>query len=127
MKPIKILYWVVTSVFALMMIYSGVLYLTSPEMEQAFTQMGFPSFLRVELGVAKIVGSIVLLAPVPARLREWAYAGVPINLVSALIAHISLGHPASVAVMPGVFFVALIISYITYNRLKQPDFSAQPA
>jgi uncharacterized membrane protein YphA (DoxX/SURF4 family) len=122
MKPIKILYWVVTSVFALMMIYSGVLYLTSPEMEQAFTQMGFPSFLRVELGVAKIVGSIVLLAPVPARLREWAYAGFTINLVSALIAHISLGHPASVA-----FFVALIISYITYNRLKQPDFSAQPA
>jgi hypothetical protein len=32
-----------------------------------------------------------LLAPVPARLKEWAYAGFAINLVSALIAHLSVG------------------------------------
>ena len=28
---------------------------------------------------------------VPARLKEWAYAGFAINLVSALIAHLSHG------------------------------------
>jgi hypothetical protein len=29
--------------------------------------------------------------PVPARLKEWAYAGFAINLASALIAHLSVG------------------------------------
>jgi hypothetical protein len=28
---------------------------------------------------------------VPARLKEWAYAGFAINLASALIAHLSVG------------------------------------
>jgi len=35
---------------------------------------------------------LALLVPlVPARLKEWAYAGFAINLVSALIAHFSVG------------------------------------
>jgi len=29
--------------------------------------------------------------PVPARLKEWAYAGFAINLATALIAHLSVG------------------------------------
>ncbi len=32
-----------------------------------------------------------MLAPVPARLKEWAYAGFAITLASALIAHLSVG------------------------------------
>ncbi len=32
-----------------------------------------------------------MLAPVPARLKEWAYAGFAINLAAALIAHLSVG------------------------------------
>ena len=31
------------------------------------------------------------IEPVPARLKEWAYAGFAINLASALIAHLSVG------------------------------------
>jgi hypothetical protein len=38
-----------------------------------------------------ILGVALLLAPVPARLREWAYAGFAITLASALIAHLSVG------------------------------------
>jgi len=34
---------------------------------------------------------VLLLAPVPARLKEWACAGFAINLSSALIAHLSIG------------------------------------
>jgi hypothetical protein len=29
----------------------------------------------VELSLAKLPGVVLLLAPVPARLKEWAYAG----------------------------------------------------
>jgi hypothetical protein len=39
----------------------------------------------VELSWAKLLGVVLLLAPVPARLKEWAYAGFAIDLASALL------------------------------------------
>jgi hypothetical protein len=45
----------------------------------------------VELSWATLLGVVLLLAPVPARLKEWAYAGFAITLGSALIAHFSVG------------------------------------
>jgi hypothetical protein len=45
----------------------------------------------VELSYAKFVGLMLLLAPVPARLKEWAYAGFAFDLGSAIIAHLALG------------------------------------
>ncbi len=40
-----------------------------------FTHLGFPAYFRVELSWAKLFGVVLLLAPVPGRLKEWAYAG----------------------------------------------------
>ncbi len=46
-----------------------------------------PDYFRIELSWAKFAGLAALLVPmVPARLKEWAYAGFAIKLVSALIA-----------------------------------------
>jgi DoxX-like family len=44
----------------------------------------------VELTWAKLFGVVTLLAPVPARLEEWAYAGFTITIGSPLIAHLSV-------------------------------------
>ena len=59
-------------------------------MAEAFTHLGFPDYFRVELAWAKLLGVVLLLAPVPARLKEWAYAGFAITLGSALIAHFAV-------------------------------------
>jgi hypothetical protein len=45
----------------------------------------------VELTWAKFLGVLLILLPVPARLKEWAYAGFAINLASAVIAHLAVG------------------------------------
>jgi DoxX-like family len=45
----------------------------------------------VELAWAKLLGVVLLLAPMQARLKEWAYAGCAITLGSALIAHFAVG------------------------------------
>jgi len=45
----------------------------------------------VELSWGKLLGVVLMLALVPARLKEWAYAGFAITLASALIAHLSMG------------------------------------
>ena len=116
MKTTKILYWVLTSVFALMMIFSGFLYLTSEELKQAFVHLGFPHFFRIELGIAKLAGGVALLTPLPSRLKEWVYAGFTITLISAFITHVAMGDPASVFIMPLIFLVVLMGSYYLYHR-----------
>jgi hypothetical protein len=86
-----IAYWIVTALFCLQMGFTAYAQLRLPQVAEAFTHLGFPAYFRVELSWAKILGVLVLLAPVPARLKEWAYAGFSITLVSALVAHFSVG------------------------------------
>ena len=51
---------------------------------EASTRLGFTDYFRVELAWAKLLGGGArLLAPVPARLKEWAYGAFAITLGSA--------------------------------------------
>ena len=90
-KAQTIVYWIVTALFCLQMGFTAYAQLQLPEVAQAFAHLGFPDYFRVELSLAKLLGVVLLLAPVPARLKEWAYAGFAITLGSALIAHLSVG------------------------------------
>src|SRR6202165_6167446 len=90
-KGITAGYWIATSLFALQMGFTAYAQLRLPQVAEAFTHLGFPAYFRVELSWAKLLGVVLLLAPVPARLKEWAYAGFAIDLGSALIAHLSVG------------------------------------
>ena len=90
-KAQTIVYWVITALFCLQMSFTAYAQLRLPQVAEAFTHLGFPAYFRVELSWAKLLGVVLLLAPVPARLKEWTYAGFAINLASALIAHLSVG------------------------------------
>lgn len=114
----KIIYWVLTGIVALMMIMSAVMYLTNPEIAQNFTKMGFQDFFRIELAIAKAIGAVVLLIPViPVRIREWAFAGFAITFISAFVAHVSMGDPTSMTVMPLIMLVILSISHYFFLQL----------
>jgi uncharacterized membrane protein YphA (DoxX/SURF4 family) len=91
-QGIVIGFWMVTAVFCLQIGFTAYAELRLPQVAEAFTHLGFPAaYFRVELSWAKVLGVVLLLAPVPARLKEWAYAGFAINLGSALVAHFSVG------------------------------------
>jgi DoxX-like family len=90
-KGIVIGFWLVTAVFCVQMGFTAYAQLSLPQVAEAFTRLGFPHYFRVELAWAKLLGVVLLLAPVPARLKEWAYAGFAITLGSALIAHLAVG------------------------------------
>jgi uncharacterized membrane protein YphA (DoxX/SURF4 family) len=117
MKTLKLIYWVSTGIIALMMIFAAYSYVTNDQVKQAFIQLGFPGYFRVELAVAKLIGAIMLILPFKSRLKEWVYAGFTIIFISALIAHIAGGLPLSTAVMPIVMLVVLLVSYFSYLRL----------
>ncbi len=122
MKTINIIYWVTTTLVALMMAFSAYAYLTNPEMTQAFHHLGFPDYFRVELALSKLIGVILLLIPFAGRLKEWVYAGFTINFISASIAHLSSGDPTSAGMMPLIILIVLLTSYVTYHkRQKQTE------
>ena len=90
-RPETIIYWTVTALFCLQMGFTAYAQLRLPQVAEAFVHLGFPAYFRVELSWAKFLGVMLIVLPVPARLKEWAYAGFAINLASALIAHLSVG------------------------------------
>jgi len=97
-KAMTIVYWIVTALFCLQMSFTAYAQLRLPQVAEAFTHLGFPAYFRVELSWAKLLGVVLMLAPVPARLKEWAYAGFAINLASALIAHLGRRWPGCLGI-----------------------------
>ena len=87
-------FWLATGLFCLQMGFTAYAQLKLPQVAEVFAHLGFPPYFRVELSWLKLAGVVALLAPLPSRLKEWAYAGFALTLVSALIAHFALGDPA---------------------------------
>ena len=117
-KGIVIGFCVVTALFCLQIAFTAYAQLRLPQVADAFTHLGFPAYFRVELSLAKLLGVVLLLAPVPGRLKEWAYAGFAFDLGSALIAHLSVGDGREAwgwAVATGVLWG---LSYFFWRRLQ---------
>ncbi len=89
MKKIKILYWVITAIFAFMMLFSAIMYLNqNPKMVNNFSDLDYPPYLMSILAIAKILGLIALLNPWNVRMKDWAYAGFTFILIGAVLSHI---------------------------------------
>jgi DoxX-like family len=123
-KGIVIGFWIVTALFCLQMSFTAYAQLRLPQVAEAFTRLGFPAYFRVELSCAKLLGVALLLAPTPARLKEWAYAGFAINLASALIAHLSVGDGPEAWGFAAATGVLWGLSYFFWRRLQTTPASA---
>jgi len=120
MKKTKIIYWILTGLFAFLMLGSAIPDILSvPVAVAGFKQMGYPLYLLPFLGIAKLLGVVALFIPGYPRLREWAYAGLMFDLTGATYSIISSGAPAS-AWVPMIIPILLAIgSYVFYHkRLK---------
>jgi hypothetical protein len=118
-RATTILYWLVTLVFCLQIGFTAYAQLRLPQVAEMFTHLGFPAYFRVELSWAKLIGVLLLLAPVSARLKEWANAGFAITLASALIAHFAVGDAPPVWGWAAGTFVLWGLSYFLWRRLER--------
>jgi hypothetical protein len=116
-KAILAGFWIVTALFCLQIAFTAYAQLSLPEVAQAFAHLGFPDYFRVELSWAKLLGVLVLMAPAPARLKEWAYAGFAINLGSAVIAHVAVGDGPEAWGWAAATGVLWAISYVLWRRV----------
>jgi DoxX-like family len=124
MKKDKIIYWTSTGIVAAVMLWSGFNFALVEK--GAFAHFGLPNWFRIELTVAKIAGALVLLIPaIPHKIKEFAYFGFALTLISAPIAHLSSGDSIWLVIGHLTFSTLLIVSYLYYYRTivgKNADF-----
>lgn len=120
MNKQKALYWTTTGLFSLWMVANAYAYLFSDEAKRLCIHFGFPGYFRVELAIAKIAGVIVLFLPTKQLwLREWAYSGFVITIISGFIAHLFSGDGLLSASSALIALVILLISCFTYYNLNK--------
>lgn len=115
-------FWISTVIFAIQMGFTAYAQLRMPQVAAAMARLGFPDYFRVELAWAKFAGLAALLVPmVPARVKEWAYAGFAITLVSALIAHFAMGEGVAAWGWAAGTLVLWDASYFFFRRLQSVE------
>lgn len=115
-KTLHLVYWIFTSVFVLFDSVGALGFNTQPAIE-GIRHLGFPDYFRVELGIGKIIGGILLIVPaIPPRLKEWAYVGFGISCITACIGHIVVDKNLTHALMPLIVFAILLTSYLSYHK-----------
>jgi hypothetical protein len=112
MRGKTVAYWIATVFVAFVMTVSGGLALShTPRFMTALAHLGYPVYFSNLLGVGKLVGVGVLLAPGLGRFKEWAYAAFGIVVLSACYSHLLSGDGV-MALEPLVTGAALVISYV---------------
>jgi hypothetical protein len=118
MKKNEITYWTTTGIVAAIMLWSAVNFSFNEEMKGAFAHLGLPGWFRIELTIAKILGVLAILIPsIPNRIKEFAYFGFALTIVSASVAHLSSGDGILHGLEPLVFLVILIVSYRYFHKV----------
>ena len=121
MRRDRTIYWTATGIVCGIMAFSAINFnLSHPfgPFEKPFPHLGLPDYLRIELTIAKTLAVLALLIPpVPRKVKEFTYFGFGITLISASIAHFSVGDSAMFVIDPLLFFGALIVSYLYFNKM----------
>jgi uncharacterized membrane protein YphA (DoxX/SURF4 family) len=120
MKKTKIIYWIFTILFAVMMVGSAIPdIISSPVAVEGFAQIGMPAYLLPFLGVAKVLGVAAILIPGYPRIREWAYAGLVFDLVGATYAIKASGQPVTNWIFMVIPLALAAGSYIFYYKMRK--------
>jgi len=119
MKKYKIMFWISTGIIFLM---EGVMVLFTSQSEmsiQGITSLGYPLYFVTLLAVFKVLGSFALIIPqVPARIKEWAYAGFGIDFICAFVSIVAVFGFGIMVLVPVLFMILLVMSYVSYHKLN---------
>jgi len=108
----RIAYWIATALTAFVFLSGGAVDVARPlGALQGMTHLGYPPYFMVILGVWKLLGGIVVLAPGFPRLKEWAYAGMLFDLTGATASHASVGDPIHKIVIPLIILCIVMASW----------------
>jgi hypothetical protein len=121
MKKNKVIFWVAT---VIILLWEGIMplgtLLFSPEYATVGTRpLGYPDYFAYALIICKVLGVVAISYPkTPAKLKEWAYAGLTFNLIFAFISHACVDKNIGFMLMPLVILGILAVSYVYNNKIQ---------
>ncbi len=114
----KTTYWLTTGIIAAFLLWSAYSYLFSKTTIDGIKALGFPDFFRIQLAVLKVLAVVVLLLPMlPPQLKEWAYAGVGLFFITAIVAHFAHRDPIIINLINVALIIVLAISYSYWHKM----------
>lgn len=119
-KSAKAIYWTTTIIIFLL---EGVMPALTSQTELAkegIRHLGYPEYFGNALVVFKIAGSILLILPmIPARIKEWTYAGFAFDFIFAAISHWAVDGFGGQTIFPIIILGILMISYSYYHKIRK--------
>lgn len=117
MKKINIFYWITTGLVLFFLLPGAVMnIMKTPDWVEVFKLLGYPEYLLPFLGVAKLLGCIVIVLPHFKRLKEWAYAGIVIDLVGAIYSALMVNGFEPALLLMFVAVGAVLASYFLWHK-----------
>jgi hypothetical protein len=105
-------YWICTVLVAIPALVAGAMdILHLQPFLGLLVHLGYPAYFATILGVWKVLGAIVLIAPRYPLIKEWAYAGMVIDYSSAVLSHAASGDGAAAIAGPALSLLALAASW----------------
>ncbi len=119
-KSVKIWYWIITILFSLFMLYSGIGGFMPNEQTVGVMQLlQYPLYLLVILGVAKMLGVIAILQTKWNTIKEWAYAGFTFDILGAAVSFGAVGAGAGSVIFTAIFLIPLFLSYWLWKKSRR--------
>jgi hypothetical protein len=118
-KTPKIIYWIVTVFFALMMLldgFAGALRVAGAK--EALEYLGYPEYLSTIIGFAKIFGAVAITQNVFRAIKEWAYAGFTFMFTGAFASHAFTGSGFGFLALPVIMSAIVFLSYFLWRKIE---------
>jgi hypothetical protein len=118
-KTINILYWSSTILFSLLMIFSAIpnVIVNEDSVKLVHYMLGYPVYFIPFIGVAKIIGAVVILIPGLNKMKEWGYAGLFFDLAAAVYSGIAVAKAADpMMLFMLIWIIPGVLSYYYWNK-----------
>ena len=119
----KIIFWSATIFIFLFEGVMPALTFNTELAKEGIRSLGYPEYFGTALVFFKIAGSLILIIPqIPARLKEWAYAGFTFDFLFAFISHVAVTGPEPLSFFPLVILAILMLSYFYFHKLRKGNY-----
>ncbi len=116
-KGWTITYYVSTILLSLFIVPGSIFDIMQvPEAVEVMNRLQYPAYLLLIVGYAKILGIIGIWQTKWHFLREWAYAGLVIDLFGAFLSHLIVGDGMAYASGPLIGLVITLVSYVSFRK-----------
>ncbi len=114
----KTIYWTTTALISVFLLWSAYTYIFSKTTIQGVEALGFPNHFRIQLAVLKVLAVIIILIPqIPLQVKEWAYAGIGLFFITAIVAHTAHKDPVFITIINVILIIILILSRIYLGKI----------